>query len=419
MIGLKKNIIFMLIYQMVNYLVPLALTPYLVRVLGPSSYGELNYSISIVLYICLFVDFGFTLSATKRITKYIGNSDKISKLFYTVTLAKTFLLITGITILILSISTLDTINSVKTIIVISAIQIIATVISPLWLFNGLQLTAVFAVFNIIFKVASVPLVFFLVKTPTDVGYAAFFQTAPLFFSSILALIYLYKKKILINTNYIPRFKLIIRTLNSSLFYYIGTMSVSLYTMSTPIILGLVSTSEQVGFYSASDKIRAAVVGVYVVIGNVIYPRVQRFYHEDHNLGFQYVKKIIIAVIPLCTIASIMLFYISPFITKYFLGEEFGESEVILKIMSPMMFLIPLSIILSNYILLGMGHKKLFSRIPMITATIHIIVATILSLKFGSIGASIAILISEIVSFILLFITCCKLGYIKKLCVLKL
>ncbi|HBN7553866.1 TPA: O28ab family O-antigen flippase, partial [Escherichia coli] len=192
MIGLKKNIIFMLIYQIVNYLVPLALTPYLVRILGPSSYGELNYSISIVLYICLFVDFGFTLSATKRITKYIGNSDKISKLFYTVTVAKTFLLITGITILILSISTLDTINSVKTIIVISAIQIIATVISPLWLFNGLQLTAVFAVFNIIFKVASIPLVFFLVKTPTDVGYAAFFQTAPLFFSSILALIYLYK-----------------------------------------------------------------------------------------------------------------------------------------------------------------------------------------------------------------------------------
>lgn len=405
----------MLAYQMVNYLVPLALTPYLVRVLGPGSYGELNYAISIVLYFCLFVDFGFTLSATKKITKYLGDADKITRLFYVVTVAKLVLFIAGVLVLFVSISALDAVNTVKNIIAVSSIQLVAAVISPLWLFNGLQLTAIFAIFNIIFKVVSVPLVFILVQTPDDVIYAAFFQTAPLFFSSILALLYLYKKKILVHPLFRINLKVITRTLYSSLFYYIGSMSVSLYTMSTPIILGLTSTSEQVGFYSASDKIRAAVVGIYVVIGNVIYPRVQRFFHESSDLGFRYVRIMIMCILPLCFFSSVMLYLSSQFITDIFLGKQFGESVIILKIMSPMMFLIPLSIVLSNYILLGMGHKKIFSRIPMITAAVHIGLATVLSVNYGAIGASYSILASEVISFLLLFTACFRLGYIKKLC----
>lgn len=418
MIGLKKNIIFMLGYQIINYLVPLALTPYLVRILGPTGYGELNYSLSIIMYLCLFVDFGFTLSATRKITKHIGNNKRISSIFYNVIMAKLSIFIVCVIMLTLCVSLLATINSVKNIIIISSVQLAATVISPLWLFNGLQLTAIFALFNIIFKIASVPLIFFFVKNPTDIVYAAFFQTVPLLFSSIIALIYLYRKNVLIFFKLKINVSLIVKTLQSSLFYYIGTMSVSLYTMSTPIILGLTSTNEQVGFYSASDKIRAAVIGIYVVIGNVIYPRVQRIFYENEKNGFRYVRRIILYVMPLAVFSSVTLYLLSPLITKIFLGEMFGESVIILKIMSPMMALIPLSIIFANYILLGMGHKKIFSRIPMVTAFIHIIISTLLSSYFGAIGASYSILISEIVSFSLLLIVCIKLGYVGKICNVK-
>ncbi|MFA0423118.1 oligosaccharide flippase family protein, partial [Vibrio sp. 10N.222.54.A1] len=59
-----KNIFMLFISQGVNYLVPLILVPYLVRTLGAESYGEFNLALSIILYGCLFIDFGFNLYTT-------------------------------------------------------------------------------------------------------------------------------------------------------------------------------------------------------------------------------------------------------------------------------------------------------------------------------------------------------------------
>ncbi|MER1744005.1 oligosaccharide flippase family protein, partial [Proteus mirabilis] len=78
---LLKNSLFLLGMQGINYIIPLITLPYLTRKLGFYEYGMLNTSLNIILYLVLFIDFGFNFSATKDIAKNRNNKLKIKKIY--------------------------------------------------------------------------------------------------------------------------------------------------------------------------------------------------------------------------------------------------------------------------------------------------------------------------------------------------
>ncbi|HAS0717130.1 TPA: flippase, partial [Enterobacter hormaechei subsp. steigerwaltii] len=79
---------------------------------------------------------------------------------------------------------------------------------------------------------------------------------------------------------------------------------------------------------------------------------------------------------------------------------------------PMIILIVLSVILCNYVLLPLGHNKLYAKLPIVTGLLHLSYAIPLSSLYGASGASLSILITEILTFIMLLIITFKKGYLK-------
>lgn len=77
---LVKNIGSLFGIKLAGYVIPLITLPYLVRTLGIESYGYLGFSIAIVQYFVLFVNYGFDLSATSHIAKN-GNDKQSCKLY--------------------------------------------------------------------------------------------------------------------------------------------------------------------------------------------------------------------------------------------------------------------------------------------------------------------------------------------------
>ncbi|WP_376765616.1 lipopolysaccharide biosynthesis protein, partial [Vibrio cholerae] len=108
----------------------------------------------------------------------------------------------------------------------------------------------------------------------------------------------------------------------------GTFSISLYTLSTPIILGLFSTSYEVGIFSAAYKIRGALLGVFIILGNVFYPRVNNLlFSECREKGFNFIYKIIKYQFFISVIVSVLFFYMSPLIVKFYLGDKYFDSVI--------------------------------------------------------------------------------------------
>ncbi|MBN1086315.1 oligosaccharide flippase family protein [Erwinia aphidicola] len=62
-----KNIAYLALVQVSNFVFPVITLPYLVRTLGVSDYGSIMLSLAIVQYFSLVVDYGFNYSATREI----------------------------------------------------------------------------------------------------------------------------------------------------------------------------------------------------------------------------------------------------------------------------------------------------------------------------------------------------------------
>jgi len=89
--SLVQNFSSLSILQIANYLFPLITLPYIVRVIGPSKFGLINFAAAFIAYFNLICDYGFSLSGTKAISLIRDDKEKLSNTFSTILSVKLFL----------------------------------------------------------------------------------------------------------------------------------------------------------------------------------------------------------------------------------------------------------------------------------------------------------------------------------------
>ncbi|QXO50166.1 oligosaccharide flippase family protein [Morganella morganii] len=397
--------------QIINYLVPLITLPYLARTLGIAEYGKLNLSLSLIQYGILFITFGFNLSATREIAKNRNNRKIMSSVFWETISSKVLLLFFSCIMLYYITVYIDKFNSIRYLTVIFFIQLISVAIDPLWFFQGIEKLVKISIITAMIRLINIPLLLFFVHGSHDVGKVAAIQSLLLLLISIVNL-YLLKKENILTFIKIKELK-IVRALISSLPLFLGTAAISLYNTSTPLILGLMSNYNEVGIYSAGFKIQMAAVGVFTILGQVIYPRVNNLFSKRTQDGYIFVKKLLIYMLPILLLSLLIFYVLVPPLTVMVLGQDFIGSSEVVKIMSPMLVLVPYSIVLSNNLLLPLGHKHIYYILPIVIGCLHILYTIILSSKFGAIGAACSMLITEVITLVTLIIYCYRKTDIKK------
>lgn len=80
-LSLRRNVIYLAVVQGSNYLLPLLTFPYLVRTLGPENFGIFGFCQATMLYMIMFVEYGFNLTATQSIAKAADSKDKVTSIF--------------------------------------------------------------------------------------------------------------------------------------------------------------------------------------------------------------------------------------------------------------------------------------------------------------------------------------------------
>ena len=398
-----KNSMYLVFMQMCNYAIPLITLPYLTRCLGFYQYGVLNTAINIILYIILVIDFGFNLSATREISQKKNNFVAVSKIFTDVIFAKIILFFGVLVFTFLILKLIPDYQDVTRLVYFMLPQVLSSILFPLWLYQGYEKIGYAAFINVLGKCITIPLLLIFVQNSKDVTNAAIILS----WSSLVPLLIYYIRSNLPRTKFYTsrcRFKYLNRTLANALVVFIGSIAVNLYTLSTPLVLSIVRDFDQVGYFVAADKIRAAFIGVFLIVGQAIYPRASALYNEDIIAYNKFVISIIFYQIIVCTFSAIAFYYFMPEVAPIILSQNklnVEELSVIIKLMSPMIILIPLSVILANCVLLPQRKNKQYALVPIITVIIHMSYSIILCEKLGALGASYAILLTEIISCALL------------------
>lgn len=90
-----KNIISLFSIRFAGYIIPLITLPYLVKVLQPVGFGYLSFGIAVLQYCTLVVNYGFDLSATRKIAQNRENVHYISDIFWNILFLRLFISLVG------------------------------------------------------------------------------------------------------------------------------------------------------------------------------------------------------------------------------------------------------------------------------------------------------------------------------------
>ena len=387
------NIFYNILNQIVSFIVPLILSPYVARVLSAELIGDYSYALANSSYFVLIEALGFSLYGMLKVSANRADKNYISTLFKEIMIAKFFLMV--ICIIVYTISFVWTSSDNKILCAIMIMNIISTGIDSTWFLMGMEDFKTTALRNIAVRLVNVFLIIILVKSEKDfLIYAIIMQL-----SNVISYIVVFPtvKKYIISSK--VSFKNILKHTIKSLIYFVPGIVNTIFTSADKTVLGAFANSYEVGVYEQASKICSLCGSVINSISNVVMPRVT---YLNHNASNEKSKRFMFKTLHYASIVAIAvtvgIICISDEFVPLFFGLGYEKSAVLLKILA---FNVLMSI-LANYIgqqcIISNGKQNLYNIAISVGALLNVILNLFMVERFQSVGVSVASVVSSGVLF---------------------
>jgi PST family polysaccharide transporter len=387
-----ENIFSLFVLQGANYLLPLLTLPYLVRVLGPYNFGLIAFTQAFMQYFIIITDYGFNLTATRDIAICRSDTKRVSEIVCVVGLIKVLLLLFSFVVMAVIVYSFHKFNQDGLIYYCSFVAVIGNTLFPLWFFQGIENMRSITVINIIAKVFTTILIFYFVTTPADTAAAALIQSLGTVIAGIVGLAVMVKQYPLLISW--PSRALLVTTLRDGWYVFISTAAISFYTASNMFILGLLTTNEIVGYFSAADKVIKAVQGVLSPVSQAIYPYISALVTQSKQQALLFIRKCLILLGGISLLLSLGLFVYADKIVLLVLGANYGPSILLIQLMAFLPFIICLSNLLGIQTMVTFGLQAEFSKILVCSGLLNLVMIFPLTLIWSGAGTAVSLLITE-------------------------
>lgn len=296
-----ENYFFMTALQLISSAFGILIYPFLIRVLGAESYGLYVYALAVTSYFISLISFGFNFPGVKAISQNKNNTVLKSEIVSSILTAKFFLAILCLIIFVILLFSIPFLRENTGILTIVFSQIIAEIIYPSWYFQGVQKMKIVTYVQLFFRIASVPFIFFLIQTATDVWIYALIASATVILSALFLYLYLiYKERLIISFQPYSRVKAYF--IDALPFFWSSTAS-TIKQESVTIIIGAFFGMRDVALYDLANKLIMLPRMLTMSINSALFPKI------IENVKSQTVKKIIKyeALIGLAVVAFIVIF----------------------------------------------------------------------------------------------------------------
>lgn len=342
--------------QVANYLIPLLIIPYIVRILGADIFGKVSYAQNIISYLTLFVNFGFEYSATREIAINRGNKPAIAQIFWSVLKQKTALLLLSFLALIILYFSFSKVNSDFTLYLFVFLINVGIVLFPTWFFQGMEEMGKMSIFNVVIKGSGLILTVFFVKSKADYLFYPSLTSLSYIVCGIGSLVYVVKK---FDIKHINSSKETDRKIfNNSLPIFLNNLFVSGYTVANMTILGMYYSNYEIAIYGGAQKIIMAILMLTSMPINIgIFPWLSREFEKSKTNGLRLLKRTLLFVGTGSFFVCLLTYTLSGTLINIILGCEFEKSISLFKLFSVLPFWVAIASLLTVQGLYGMGLQK--------------------------------------------------------------
>ncbi|RYZ29606.1 MAG: flippase [Chitinophagaceae bacterium] len=353
MSSLKSKFLYQLAVSFLYSVAPITIFPYISRVLGPENIGKINFIDYTAQFFILFATFGMPLYAVREVSKVRSQPTELNKLISELVILHFIFSFVSLAGFICIIPFLPTDFREKELLIIAGMNILLNAFSIEWLLQGLEDFSFFGKRSFIIKIASVISIFIFVHHSTDYALYYFLLIAANIAILVTDISYAYRKQI--RFTFSPKFR---RHLAPLTIFFLTSATVSIYTYFDTVILGLISGSLAVGFYTTGLKTIRLTQNFVNDIGGVLMPRMSYLNAMNNatemnrilNLSLQYILTVSLPI-------GFFVFLMAPEIINVLAGDAFAGAVPVLRVLSLLPILIGLSNLFGTQILLAFGKEK--------------------------------------------------------------
>lgn len=389
--SITKNFLALGLMQATNYLLPLLFVPYIIRIIDIEKFGAISFSQAIMGFLAVIADYGFNLTSTREVSLHRNNKRKISRIYSVAMCVKLLLGVSVFIALLVCVFLVPKLNEERVLHLSAFTIVLGQIFLPVWLFQGLEKMQYITMINFISKVITMAFVLLFIQSKPDYIYVLPCYASGACIVTILTLIWI-SKVMKIRLMWVS-FRDIRKQLNRNFALFVSNASVSFYSSTTIVILGIFASDTVVGYYSAAEKIMLVPRQLLSVFSQAIYPKVCLLAGDGYASLQKLWRKLMPAFIALVFIFCLSIFLLSDQLALFLTGQTSAHISTLIKLLAFVPFLVSLNI-QSYQTLLAFGRNKECLKVLAAASIISVVLNFLLSRSFQAVGTSVALLITE-------------------------
>lgn len=322
----KSSVVLAMMY-VAKLAFPLITLPYLTRVLSTECYGTVAYVRAVMVYMETFVDFGFVLSATKRVVDAADDRERLSAVVGTTLTAKLVLSILALGFLSLAIGVLPILREHSVYTCLSFSVVVLSVFLADFLFRGLARMHVVTIRFIIMRGIATALVFALVRGDDDLVLIPILDLI----GTLVAVAFVAREARRCGVGFrLSGFEKVLARIRESSVYFIATAADTSFNVLSTVALGAMLSRGEVAYFAVCLQLIGVVQAMYAPIMESVYPAmVQR---RDFSLIFRLLK----LAFPVITIGCCLAYVLAPWGLTVVGGRDYVRAAGVYRALIPVL-----------------------------------------------------------------------------------
>lgn len=326
---LTSNIVYLYFLSVAQMIFPLLTFPYLTHCLSVDAYGIVSYIRATSMYLQLFIDFGFGLSAVKDIAQSNGDKERIGIITGNVIVAKLILAGTSFFLFIFLCNTVPILQHNKLFSALSFVVVVLSIFLLDFFFRGTEEMQLISIRFIIMKGISTALTFFMVKDDQDILWIPALDII----SSCFAIIFVrYEIKRYNITLIFSSFGDVLNTIKESFIYFLSNMATTAFNILNTMLIGIyILDSKDIAYWSVAMTMVGVAQSLYNPIINGAYPQMAK------KPSYHIISKLLKIFMPLVVMGCIFTFFFASRIISIINGPNYETAAYLLKLLIPVLF----------------------------------------------------------------------------------
>lgn len=395
--SVKKNFIYNSAYQILLIITPLITTPYLSRVLGASGVGLYSYTYAIAAYFVMFATLGMANYGIRAIAAVANDPAQRSKTFCSVFASQLCVAVPVFLAYIIYSLFAPASQGGSSIALLWTMYVFSGVINVSWLFFGMEDFAKATIINMSTKLLELVGIFTLIHSAQDVYIYCGIDSLCFLLGFLLLLPFLHKYVSFhrptwrdIKPHFLPNLKL-----------FVPVIAISLYTTLNSVLLGIMSTMEQTGYFDYSQKMAKMPLAVITALGTVMLPHMSNMFAAGKKEeGLDLLDTSMWFMLAGGFAMSFGITGIAPEFVPVFFGPGYEPCVEVMMVLAWVVPLICATNVIGAQYLLPLYRDNHYTISVCIGAVTNIVLCLILIPSAGALGAAIGTVVAELVVLVI-------------------